>query len=180
MTASITRNPAVAEYRRLRDQLLADGRSLPALVFHLAQADRHGEAVLRLREIAASARRVTRGPGRFAAEVAEPTAETMAATRNAALAHIERELHEAGPDQLGHLCRMAEACCSTDLGKAMRALVDHERADRIVIGRHRLGWDDEADRINRWTAQGQVGHWSDPEFDVPDPRLIRDGGEVGS
>jgi hypothetical protein len=44
----------------------------------------------------------------------------------------------------------------------------------------RLGWDDEADRIERWVAEGQVGHWTDPEFDVPDPRLMTDGGEGGS
>lgn len=138
MTAAIVRNPAVAEWQRLRDQMLAAGRRIPRAAFAMALADRHGEALAWLKERFARPEDVTRRPGKFAAEVAEPTADTMRITRRRALANIERELHDAGTEQLGHLARMAEACCSTDLGNTMRGLVDHERADRMFLLSHRI------------------------------------------
>lgn len=42
-------------------------------------------------------------------------------------------------------------------------------ADLLRTPPARLGWDDEADRINRWTTAGEIGHWTDPEYDTSSP-----------
>ena len=44
---------------------------------------------------------------------------------------------------------------------------------RDVAGQR--GWCEAADRINRWTANGYEGHWTDAEYDDPSPIDLKDG-----
>lgn len=42
-----------------------------------------------------------------------------------------------------------------------------------VAGHH--GWQETADRINRWSAAGYAGDWWDAIYDLPNPADVKDG-----
>lgn len=103
------------------------------------------------------------------------------------LANFAEELHDADPVQLDHLARIAEGNYRTDLGHQMRVLVNKERDcrtrppldDMPQAGPRRTGTDYWAVRLERWEQAGKVGDPTDPEYDVPDPR-VRPGEEGGA
>jgi hypothetical protein len=125
----ISANAAVSRYRQLLDRQLAAGGRVPPAVHQLALAGEYGEAIAWLERIEGGT--TSWGAGKFAAEVAPLTEQAQTEMRNAALANIAAEVRGAGPVELAHFARMAEALCRTDLGARMQGLVDDERSRQI-------------------------------------------------
>jgi predicted ArsR family transcriptional regulator len=78
--------------------------------------------------------------------VTTTTQPDMAALTEQVVARFAAELAEAGPAQLEHLAQRAEARYASDLGRRMRAMVDTERALRLLRALGDTG-DQVADRL---------------------------------
>ncbi|BEL07871.1 hypothetical protein Q0Z83_060620 [Actinoplanes sichuanensis] len=167
-----------ADYYRMRDRVLAQVGCIPRRVCRLALDQRYADAIAELEHITGAA--APAGQGVFADEVAPLTAKATTDMRNRALAHIQAEVHNAGPETLAHFARMSEALCSTVLGEQMRDLVDDERSRQMFALAHtRPGLQAWAIREERWERAGKVGHPADPEYDDFFYQG-RDSGEGGS
>jgi hypothetical protein len=86
-------------------------------------------------------------------------------------------LHDADPLQLAHVAADVEYLPPSPVADRMRAEVDAEqqlRQPSVHETAGLIGWSATADRINRWSAAGGHGHWTDPEYDEH-----FDGGEGG-
>jgi hypothetical protein len=134
MTATITRNPAVAKYRQLHDQLITCGVRIPTAVYRLALDGAYEAAIGALRKLSNADFATRLGPGRFADEVAPLTAAGRAALDQRVLEHIAAETAGAGQAELDHFAYLSEGIRHTlpELGDRISDLVEDEHTRQIL------------------------------------------------